>query len=332
MFLQGNESPFVYKEVERAFWVPGDTEVLELELRNLELFRGNTVNIIQLVAAVISQNPYQTDPVKQRDAVLRGVLLEYHPNGTLEDALKSPKPETKGRWCQWALHIAAALAEMHGHELPHMDLKPSNIVINADFHAILIDISGIGGYIRQWLSPEMFGNMKHDVRSWSIRERKQNDIWAFERILLAMADACLVIGGTEEQLFRNVAQVAARPLPRISLSDAITALSEPRSSVLQYMTRSTSLGSNPPSVLGSMDRLDDFKTSFKRLRARLGTCTYPDLGEHPSVPSYSLSGRKVHQLCRSLRCRCRTLPASPWHRRRASLEFCYNVHWCTPEA
>ncbi|KAL2191829.1 kinase-like protein [Thermothelomyces heterothallicus CBS 203.75] len=224
VLLYGDETVYVYKEVERPHYVPPDTEVLQQELQNLELFRGNTVGIVQLVAAVISQNPYQTAQTgKENDSnALRGILLEYHPNGTLEDTLKSPKPETNGRWCQWALQIASALAEMHQRGLAHMDLKPANIVISADFDAVLIDISGIGGVTRQWLSPEML-DKGDDPLSWSIEARKQNDIWALGRIMLAMADACCT--DDEEQLLRSVGQAAARPLPRIPLSDAITALS-----------------------------------------------------------------------------------------------------------
>ena len=225
VLLYGDETLYVYKEVERPHYVPPDTEVLEQELRNLELFRGNTVGIVQLVAAVVSPNPYQTS--KEGDSnVLRGVLLEYYPNCTLENALKSP--QTNGRWCQWALQIASALAEMHQRGLVHMDLKPANVVISADFDAVLIDVSGIGGVTRQWLSPEMLG--EKSPLSCSIEARKQNDLWALGRIMLTMADTCCA--DHEEQLLRRIAQAATRPPPRLPLSDAITALSERTSPVL----------------------------------------------------------------------------------------------------
>lgn len=222
--LQGDETLYVYKEVERPHYVPPDTEVLQQELRNLEIFRGNTTGIVQLVAAVVSPNPYQTtQPGKESGSkVLRGIILEYHPNGTLQQTLKSLKPETNRRWGQWALQIASALAEMHQHGLAHMDLKPANVVISADSDAVLIDVSGIGGVTRQWLCPEMLG--KEDPLTRSIEERQQNDIWALGRILLTMADACRAAGGDEEQLLRRVGQAATRPGPRIPLGDAITAL------------------------------------------------------------------------------------------------------------
>jgi serine/threonine protein kinase len=92
---------------------------------------------------------------------------------------------------------------MHQHGLTHMDLKPSNVVITNDFDAVLIDLSGIGGITQA---------------------RKQNDIWAFGRILFAMADVCRA--DDEKQLLRSVAQAATRPIPRIPLHDAMASLSE----------------------------------------------------------------------------------------------------------
>ncbi len=175
MLFQGDETPYVYKEVERAHYVPRDTEVLVQELRNLDMFRGATVGIVQLVAAVVSQNPYQTtQPGKECDpVVLRGFLLEHHPNGTLESALKSPTPEARERWREWALQIASALAKMHHRGLAHMDLKPSNVVLSGESDAVLIDISGIGGVTRQWLCPEMLESKK-DPLSWSIAAQQHN--------------------------------------------------------------------------------------------------------------------------------------------------------------
>ncbi len=48
-----------------------------------------------------------------------------------------------------------------------MDLKPSNVVLSAESNAVLIDISGIEGVTRQWLSLEMLKSKK-DPLLWSI--------------------------------------------------------------------------------------------------------------------------------------------------------------------
>lgn len=86
----GDETPEVYKTVERPFYVPPDSEVLEQELLILGSLRGNTIGIAQLIAAVVSNNPYQTSQLEKNSdpVVLRGILLEYHPHGISEDALK----------------------------------------------------------------------------------------------------------------------------------------------------------------------------------------------------------------------------------------------------
>jgi len=68
-----------------------------------------------------------------------------------------------------------------------MDLKPENIVLSRNIHAILIDLSGIGGTTRKWLSPEM--RSLPEPFSQGIEARKQNDIWTLGLILPAMAHA-----------------------------------------------------------------------------------------------------------------------------------------------
>jgi hypothetical protein len=87
-----NSVEYVYKEVDRPLYTPRDSEVLELELRNLERMRGKK-GVVRLVAAVVSDNLYRTAKAKEDDnpTSLQGILLEYYPNGTLQNALQSPK-------------------------------------------------------------------------------------------------------------------------------------------------------------------------------------------------------------------------------------------------
>jgi hypothetical protein len=225
--LLGNGTAYVYKQVERPIYVAWDSDVLEQELRNLELFRGREVGIVQLVAAITSTSPYQTHSGSiwgrygGGSTVLRGILLEYHPHGTLEMALKSPNPHIEGRWRRWGLQIAAALACLHEQGIAHMDLKPSNVVISADMNAVLIDISGIGGVTRQWLSPEML--KEDDPVSQSLEARKQNDIWALGQMLLAMAEACS--DAQEKQLLRSISLIANKSPSPAPLSQVIAAFS-----------------------------------------------------------------------------------------------------------
>jgi hypothetical protein len=88
----GGEELYVYKEIDRSLYQPRDSEGLEQELRNLVRFR-NTKAIVRLVAAVISKNLYQTIEVNRTDSstVLWEILLGHHPDGTIQDALRSTK-------------------------------------------------------------------------------------------------------------------------------------------------------------------------------------------------------------------------------------------------
>lgn len=225
-FVVGDEITYVYKEVDRPLYEPRDSEVLEQELRNLTKLRGID-GVVQLVAAVVSRNPYQTTKASKIDGqtVLRGILLEYHSNGTLQDVLRSPRKDLP--WRQWAVQITNALNRLHQLGITHMDLKPANIVLSRsseDLKATLIDLSGIGGTTRGWLSPEM--ETLSNPLSQDIESRIQNDIWALGKILSEMGDAAC--GGTEQGVLKRVSQHAtSKNPPRIPLQDVLSMLSEP---------------------------------------------------------------------------------------------------------
>ncbi|KAJ2895016.1 hypothetical protein MKZ38_006993 [Zalerion maritima] len=222
--IDGDEKPYIYKEVDRPLYQPRDTEVLEQELRNLELLRGSE-SVVRLISAVVSKNPYQTAETDDDDRpiVLRGILLEHHPNGTLQDGLQAPNPKMDWPLGRWGLQITSALFHLHHKGVTHMDLKPSNIVISTDCNAMLIDISGVGGVTQEWLAPEM--RSIRDPLSQSMVSRKQNDIWALGKILSMMASVSC--NDMEKQLLRSVALDATTEAPcsRISLRDAISKLS-----------------------------------------------------------------------------------------------------------
>jgi hypothetical protein len=60
-------------------------------------------------------------------------------------------------------------------------LKPSNIVLDEDGNAILIDISGIGGVTHEWCALEI----RDEISPFDlpIETRQMNDIWAYGKIL-----------------------------------------------------------------------------------------------------------------------------------------------------
>lgn len=103
-----------------------------------------------------------------------------------------------------------------------MDLKPENIVLSRNMHVILIDLSGIGGTTRKWLSPER--RSLPDPLSQDIEARKQNDIWTLGQILSAMAYAtCNAM--EHEVLSKTLLLAVAEIPPRLPLRDALSILS-----------------------------------------------------------------------------------------------------------
>ncbi|KAK4113929.1 kinase-like protein [Canariomyces notabilis] len=210
----------VYKEVDRPLYEPRDTDIMEQELKNLSLLRGATY-VVQLIAAVVSTNPYRSSREDGDDdsRVLRGLLIEYHPNGTLADALRRSDHRVRQPWRKWALQIACGLRELHTLGLTHMDLKPSNIVISAEGDAVLLDISGQAIITQEWLSPEMrdlFSPCSQDLGA-----RVQNDVWAFGKILSQMVSASS--DDVERERLTNVTCLT-EVSPRITLCDAISRL------------------------------------------------------------------------------------------------------------
>jgi serine/threonine protein kinase len=176
---------------------------------------------VQHFAVVISPNPYQTTTRDESLNVIRGFLLECHSGGTLELRLKN-MDLVNFPWRRWPLQIGNGLLALHQESIPHMDLKPSNTVIDCDGNAVLIDVSG-AGVTYEWVAPEL---RHEDSLSFPLDARKLNDIWAYGMLLLAIARS--VDGSQDVNLLLEVAKDTAteRPEFRIGLVDAISKLEQ----------------------------------------------------------------------------------------------------------
>jgi hypothetical protein len=221
--ILSDEHQYVYKGADKLFYLPSNAKILEQELRNLELFRGSK-QIVQLVAAVISSCPYQTREESRAPHVLRGILLEYHPNGTLHDVLQAPKSWMYSLWLRWAFDITTALAYMHQRGVTHMDLKPENVVMSEEWDAIVIDVSGIGGASNEWLLPELFETLEPCSETWELRV--QSDTWALGKILALMAKAINDGGKEDKLLLLDIAQMVEQARGCISLEAISSRLSQ----------------------------------------------------------------------------------------------------------
>ena len=67
------------------------------------------------------------------------MVLEYFPNGSLEDRLRSGRPLSDEETTRIATEIAAGLAHAHERGLVHRDLKPANILFDGEQRAKIAD-------------------------------------------------------------------------------------------------------------------------------------------------------------------------------------------------
>ena len=214
--FQDENETYVYKEIERPLYKPSDTNVFLQELQNLKLFR-EVSGIVRLLGIVISFNPYQTRFGTNNQIFIRGFVLEHHSRGTLEQVLMKG---TAFSWRRWPLQIAIGLLTLHQKGITHMDLKPSNIVIDNDGNAVIIDISGIGHLTYGWKAPEILET--EDPFSLPFETRKRHDIWSYGKLLSILTQS--IAHGDEIDLLNEVVAKTMNedPTLRTELSFAIS--------------------------------------------------------------------------------------------------------------
>lgn len=171
----------IYKTVDRSFYDPTYTTIFEKEVSYMRLFRG-VPNICQLKAIVKSQTPFKTNIQEDGPEVVTGMLLEYYPNGTLEEAIDQGDGRGSS-WKRWPRQLVLALSTLHSSGITHMDIKPANVVINAADEAVLIDI-GVG-YTYELSAPEI--QQVIDPLGLPFEMRRPCDLWAFGMLLIEIA-------------------------------------------------------------------------------------------------------------------------------------------------
>ncbi|MFZ1878545.1 MAG: serine/threonine-protein kinase, partial [Gaiellaceae bacterium] len=67
------------------------------------------------------------------------MVLEYLPNGSLEERLRSGRPLDDAEATRIATEIAAGLAHAHGRGVVHRDLKPANVLFDSEGRAKIAD-------------------------------------------------------------------------------------------------------------------------------------------------------------------------------------------------
>ncbi|KAE8356734.1 kinase-like domain-containing protein [Aspergillus coremiiformis] len=170
---------YILKIVNRPLYEPRDTSVFRKELENLQYFAG-VPNSVQAEGVAVSTNPYMTSSGSDGPLVVTGILLRACSEGSLREVLAENRV-AQYAWKKWPVQIGTALNRFHEAKKTHMDMKPSNIVIDGGGNAVVIDISGIGGITREWCSPEI--QDEASPFDLSFEQRRLNDIWAYGKLL-----------------------------------------------------------------------------------------------------------------------------------------------------
>ncbi|QVM09852.1 hypothetical protein D8B26_004512 [Coccidioides posadasii str. Silveira] len=109
---------------------------------------------VRAAGIAVSANPYMTSNTRDQPLIVTGIVLEFYSGGSIQRALNIHHPLGYS-WKRWPKQIATALGRFHMAGKTPMDIKPSNVVLDADGNAVLIDISGIGGITQGWRAPEI---------------------------------------------------------------------------------------------------------------------------------------------------------------------------------
>ncbi|XPS75421.1 hypothetical protein M3J09_007508 [Ascochyta lentis] len=219
----------VFKSIDRPLYQPRDSEVVLTEWAHLSRM-SPCLSIARLVATITSGNPYHTGKQEDRNRVFRGFLLEYYVTGSLEAVLEEKSIQLAPE--KWLPQIARGLSCLHKNQITHLDLKPSNIVIDTQGNARLIDISGLATSY-DWLAPDMQTQLDPSISPWDLRVL--NDVWAFGKVVSEFLTTC---SGKILDCLHEVVRMTMKddPSERATLCDVIVKLEE----------LSVSLASVPP--------------------------------------------------------------------------------------
>lgn len=176
-----------------------------------------------VLSIVVCPNPYSTTRTSDKPLVISGILLKFYSGGSLEQIFKEDRVKAYD-WQCWPIQIGTALSHIHGARRTHIDIKPANVVLDAQGNALLLDISGIGGITYSWLAPEI----RHEEPSFDLpfEARVLHSTWAYGKLLLEIA----AFGGnftfTETLLCVAGHLMEENTCSRMSLSEAVSQLND----------------------------------------------------------------------------------------------------------
>ena len=103
-----------------------------------ETFRGKFIREAQMIAGMDHPHIVRVLDVFEENGTAYYVM-DFLPGGSLADKVKKDGPLSEAKAEEYIRQVADALDYIHGQNTVHLDVKPSNILLNAKGEAILID-------------------------------------------------------------------------------------------------------------------------------------------------------------------------------------------------
>lgn len=103
---------------------------------------GRRRNEFEIEKAIYGRLGAHPRVVKMLDHSDRKLILEYMHNGTLDKYLSSHKATTLETRLRWAAEAAEAVEVLHSHNILHGDIKPGNLLLDANLNLKIADFGG----------------------------------------------------------------------------------------------------------------------------------------------------------------------------------------------
>ncbi|GAB1197846.1 hypothetical protein APSETT444_007150 [Aspergillus pseudonomiae] len=159
------------------------------QVHDLPIFEFSYLEDEEAIAPTVSRVRFKQNRFAYKK-IDRPIYIPEDTQCSLEQVLSENTNLNDSLLRRWALQTGRALEILHTQRRTHLDIKPSNVVLDANMNAILIDISGTGGYEWEWLSPEMQKIIQRSLEtvpaSTSFDTRVATDCWAYGKLLLTM--------------------------------------------------------------------------------------------------------------------------------------------------
>lgn len=155
------------------------------------------------------------------------IVMEYYPNGTIADRIKSDGPLPMDESIRIAIRVAEALDAAHSRGIYHRDLKPENLLIGADGNVALADfgiavVEGVEANTQTLvaMSPPHSPPERVDP-TLGPEDKVRSDVYSLTSTLYTMLTGHTPFdGGGRFRGFQLMSRILHDPLPPLARGDA----------------------------------------------------------------------------------------------------------------